>query len=63
MDKSFLTWGMEKVLEWPNGVHEPSEIKTEFFFFCKYVHFFSGGGKGLSYFSSNFPSGLRSIKS
>ena len=31
---------MEEVLEWPSGViYEPSEIKTQFFFFCKNMHF------------------------
>lgn len=35
---------MEEVLEWPSGVLEPSEIKTQFFF-CKPHAFSSGVGR------------------
>ena len=46
LDKSFLTWGMEEVLEWPSGViYEPSEIKTQFFFLLWKHAFSSGVGK------------------
>ena len=45
--KSFLTCGMEEVLEWPSRVHESSEIKTQFFFSSVNTCIFLWGGKGF----------------